>query len=324
MLNIIMYHYVRNNENYNYDCYSRRECEFEDQINHFRKYSEIIDPGDLEKIKYYLSNKKQNAYLLTFDDGYKDHLYCSKFLKSFDLKGVFFPPINAIEGTLLDVNLVHLLLGMRQISNEEILNEIILLCQNNNIKLDLEGEKIYIDEYISKFKNECIFDNKTTQLIKKILQRDILNPLQRGDICLKIFNKFNNLDLKKYALDFYLNEEEMMLMKELGMYFGSHGLNHLWLEKLGFDEQYLEIKESFEYLKKINLISRNDPLIMCFPFGSYNKNTISILKKLKVDYSLTTKFGSACINSDNSIYELKRWDTNHFWNDQFRKPVINL
>ena len=47
MLDIIMYHYVRNNENYSYDC-TRDVMRFEAQINYFRKL-EIIDPADLEK-----------------------------------------------------------------------------------------------------------------------------------------------------------------------------------------------------------------------------------------------------------------------------------
>ena len=63
---------------------------------------------------------------------------------------------------------------------------------------------------------------------------------------------------------------------------------------------------------------------MCYPYVSYDQNTISTLKKLNVKYSVTTNFGSASINSRNSIYELKRWDTHHFWNDEFRKPGINL
>ena len=62
---------------------------------------------------------------------------------------------------------------------------------------------------------------------------------------------------------------------------------------------------------------------MCYPYGSYDQNTISILKKYNVKYSVTTNFGSASINSRNSIYELKRSDIYHFWNDEFRKPEIN-
>ena len=53
MLNIIMYHYVRNNEEYSFDCHARRKDEFVSQINFFKKNYEIIDPKDNEKLFYY-------------------------------------------------------------------------------------------------------------------------------------------------------------------------------------------------------------------------------------------------------------------------------
>ena len=51
MLDIVMYHYVRNNENYNYDTFCRRKNEFEAQIEFFRKSGDIVDPSDIQKIK---------------------------------------------------------------------------------------------------------------------------------------------------------------------------------------------------------------------------------------------------------------------------------
>ena len=38
MLNIIMYHYIRNNEDYEFNCFCRRKDEFENQISIFKKY----------------------------------------------------------------------------------------------------------------------------------------------------------------------------------------------------------------------------------------------------------------------------------------------
>ena len=61
---------------------------------------------------------------------------------------------------------------------------------------------------------------------------------------------------------------------------------------------------------------------MCYPFGSYNNETLSILKELNVDYSVTTKLGSAFLNKDISRYELKRWDTNQCWDNDYRKPTL--
>ena len=110
-----MYHYVRNNEEYIYDTHCRRKNEFEAQIDFFRKSSEVVDPADLQKIKFYLENDNQNAYLLTFDDGYKDHLYCTKYLYDKNIKAYFFSPINALNGNILDVNAIHMIIGLRQL-----------------------------------------------------------------------------------------------------------------------------------------------------------------------------------------------------------------
>ena len=45
-----MYHYVRNNEDYSYDCYCRRFSEFESQIDFLSSRVEIISPDDIERI----------------------------------------------------------------------------------------------------------------------------------------------------------------------------------------------------------------------------------------------------------------------------------
>ena len=113
-------------------------------------------------------------------------------------------------------------------------------------------------------------------------------------------------------------------MKSLGMHFGSHGLNHLWLGYLNKKSQFQEIKNSFDFLIENSLIKNRDPLIMCYPFGSYNEETISIMNSLKVDYSLTTDPGSAVFDKSDNRYQIKRWDTNHFWDNEYRKPIMKV
>ena len=114
----------------------------------------------------------------------------------------------------------------------------------------------------------------------------------------------------------------MIKMKEQGMFFGSHGFNHLWLGYLNKKDQFNEIKQSFDYLLENNFIKDNEPLIMCYPFGSYNEETISILNSLNIAYSLTTNVGSVSKNNNFSLHELSRWNTNNCWNNEFRKPTL--
>ncbi|WP_413682935.1 hypothetical protein [Prochlorococcus sp. MIT 1011] len=77
-------------------------------------------------------------------------------------------------------------------------------------------------------------------------------------------------------------------------------------------------------LIKLNLISKNNPLVMCYQFGKYNSDTLEIHNQLKIDYSLTTNNGSASFIENNSIYELKRWDTNDCWSEEWRKPTLPI
>ena len=317
-----MYHYIRNNEDYSYDFYSRRKDEFISQINLLKKNSEIINPSDIDKLNFYRSNEDERAFLLTFDDGYKDHLFCSEYLSHNNLSAVFFPPINAIEGELLDVNAIHILLGIRGLDKELLLNEIRKECLINSIKLSLNHQTVFIDKYIELFDNTNHEDQRINQIIKKILQRDIIEANVRKELCKSIFKKFTKINPNLEATNLYLSKEEMLKMKQLGMFFGSHGLNHLWLGYLDKNDQFDEIKKSFDYLKDNKLINEKDPLIMCYPFGSYNIDTLSILRDLNIDYSLTTKIGSASKKNKSSIHELSRWDTNHFWDNEFRRPTL--
>ena len=49
---------------------------------------------------------------------------------------------------------------------------------------------------------------------------------------------------------------------------------------------------------------------MCYPYGAYNKDTISLLKSKNCSFAFTTKSGESDLM--NEPYELKRKDTTEF------------
>ena len=319
-----MYHYVRNNEDYSYDCYCRRFSEFESQIDFLSSKSEIVSPGDIEKIGYYLESDSQAAFMLTFDDGYKDHSLCSKLLKSKNLSGIFFPPINAIKGEFLDVNAIHYLIGERSISIDQLLEHILLQTKVKNLKISsFQGQPISINDYL-KQKPDSRYDDISTIFVKRLLQRDIIGDSIRRELIHECLRSFSSLTVSEHAKNLYLSVNEMQQMRSDGMYFGSHGLTHRWLNTLSKKEQFSEISKSFIELEKLELIKPDlDPKVMCYPFGAYNQDTINLLTDQKVSYSLTTHVGAATGQpNDPSMHQLKRWDTNDFWDNQWRKPCI--
>tara|TARA_B100000886_G_scaffold340543_1_gene311045 strand:+ start:4661 stop:5641 length:981 start_codon:yes stop_codon:yes gene_type:complete len=323
VINILMYHYVRNNEEYEYDTFCRRKNEFVSQIEFFEKTSSIVNCNDLEKIKYFLNNEQESAYLLTFDDGYKDHLFCANYLYEKELNAFFFPPSQILNGNILDVNAIHMLIGKRGIEIKEILDLIYELCTIFKYKLSLNNQKIDIKSYLENFNTTNNYDNRNTLILKRILQKDLIGEKNRKRIINILLEKFICKKQSDLASELYLNKKDLIKMKNKGMSFGSHGDTHRWLNNLNFLEQKEEVENSLLFLKDFYLISDKDPISISFPFGGYDFNTIKIMRKLNIDLGFSTDIGPAKFKEDKDfIFKLPRWDTNHFWDNKWRRPCL--
>lgn len=93
------------------------------------------------------------------------------------------------------------------------------------------------------------------------------------------------------------------------MYVGSHGFNHLWLDKESYSSQEFEIDQSIKFLDMVGAPTKN--WIMCYPYGAYNQDTLDILKKRHCAVGVTTEVKRADLNEHNAL-TLPRFDTNDF------------
>ena len=94
-----------------------------------------------------------------------------------------------------------------------------------------------------------------------------------------------------------------------GMYVGSHGSMHYWLDKISSDEQEKDIQQSLEFLDHVGATTEN--WVMCYPYGAYNDSTLSILKKHKAAVGISTEVRLANTFKDNNL-TLPRLNTNDF------------
>ena len=291
-----MYHYIRNkNKLFPYSNILEKKS-FLNQVKKFSKFGLVNSYEEL-----FSNNDK---YILTFDDGFKDHIYAAEKIKKKGGVGLFFlPTLPLVNKQILDVHKTHLLTSKVKASKIfETLNNYLRI---NRIK---DFYNVYEKE---KYKNAYI--NQNDEIEKKKFKR-LMNYYGNLKIRSKILDfLLNEFELYVKAKDFYLNKKEIKYISSLGMIVGSHSHSHTLLSRLSYKKQLNEIKSSKKLLQNI---LKKEVNLFCYPYGgkrSYNLNTLNILKKLnfKLAYSVEHKD----INISNirkNPFELSRYDCNIF------------
>jgi len=291
-----MYHYIRNkNKLFPYS----NTLEKNDYKNQVKKFFKIGLINSYKEI-FFDSNK----YLLTFDDGFKDHIYAAEILKKYNSIGLFFiPTLPFKNNTILDVHKTHLIVG--KVKGFEAVNELEKYLNKNNIN-NYYNQK-------EKLKYQTAYTKHNDEFYKKKFK--------------KIMNYYGNLELKHNILnyllrkfeinvkckDYYLSKKEIKHLSSLGMIIGSHSESHILLSRLNKKKQFKEINNSKVFLEKI--INKNID-IFCYPYGgkiSYNLDTLKILKKLKFRLAYSVEPRDITIKDIKyQPYELPRYDCNLF------------
>lgn len=313
-LTIVMYHYVRNIFNSEYPNIKGLETKlFEEQVKFLIKNYNIISLDDIFNSISNKSNLPAKSCLLTFDDGYLDH-YLNVFpiLTKYKLSGVFFPPVKTVsKRKLLDVNKIHFILASNY-SSDEIIDDIFI----NLNELRKDYSLLSNEFYFKKLAVPSRHDDEKVMFIKNILQFELESTL-RERVVNNLFLKFLKIDEQEFANKLYMSVENIKEMHSSGMSFGSHGSDHIWLGKSSFEEQFTDIKTSLDFLLDLGI--SKDRLTMCYPYGSYNADTIKILNQFDFKLGFTTEVRVSNINNSD-LLTLPRLDTNDLPKISTAKP----
>ena len=303
-LTIVMYHYVRPIKDSDYPNIKGLELEgFKRQLDYLSNHFSIITAEQLINYSQGSSDLPSNPCYLTFDDGYKDHLrYVLPELLTRKIQGSFFPPADAVEKRkMLDVNAIHYILASTN-DYTKLANELDRYC------LEYGFTQEDVDFFYKKWATSNRYDPPTVVYIKEMLQHALPHEV-RELIISRLFEKYVQKHQVDFADDLYISISDTKELINNGMYVGSHGCEHIWLDKVSEHKQQKEIKASLKFLKKVG--ARTDDWIMCYPYGGYNEETLNILRANKCSIGLTTKVGHAKLNQSNML-ELSRFDTNDF------------
>lgn len=308
-----MYHYVRDLKHSRYPEINGLDVDlFKEQIQYILKHYKVIRMEEL--IEYVLKNSMKlpnNSILLTFDDAYKDHFeFVFPILDELGIQGSFFPPAKAIqEHQILDVNKIHFILASVK-DKKQIVSDILSMLDKFRVEYSLESNECYYKKLAIKDR----FDTAEVIFIKRILQKELPEKL-RNIIVNFIFNKYVSVDESSFSRELYMNIDQLKFMRRKGMYIGSHGYDHYWLNTLSKEKQKKEIELSLEFLKKIGCNTEN--FAFCYPYGAYNESLLSVLKENGCSLALTTQVGIANVDKP---FILPRLDTNDLPKDRLDKP----
>jgi peptidoglycan/xylan/chitin deacetylase (PgdA/CDA1 family) len=276
---------------------------FEKQIIYLKSNYNIIDPS-LILDDHYLPRDKD--VILTFDDGYRDHFdYVYPILKKYNLSGIFFISTSVLKGKALIVNKIQHLLAYLQL--DLLYDELIILLKQSYTEVE-------VDKLIFDYSKESRYDDARTMFIKKILQF-VLPAGIRISIVNDLFKKHIKLSEKDFIDYLYLSKKQIDEMKNNGMYFGGHTFSHPHLAELSYEEQEIEIQLSLDDLADIGINQE----FFCYPYGSYNDDTMSILFDLGVKFAFTTE-PKEC-HSLNSNFLIPRLDCNDITLEQSTKKI---
>ena len=122
--------------------------------------------------------------------------------------------------------------------------------------------------------------------------------------------QFNPYDFSKKL---FFEKSDLQTLNNLGHLIGLHSHNHpTQIEKLSYDEQKIEYEKCLSNISKILDKPTKEINCMAHPCGSYNNDTLKILKELGIDLgfrqmmAIEPKKGVHKVN--NSLLEIARED----------------
>jgi peptidoglycan/xylan/chitin deacetylase (PgdA/CDA1 family) len=293
-----MYHYIRDYDK-NFPYFNFLDIKnFKKQINFFIKQKKLIGlNSDINK-EYF-----KNKYLLTFDDGFKEHLKVAKYLNERNIMGFFFiPGMQIMKKDFLPIHKIHLIFG--KFSSIELIN----IFRKFEINIDFKRNIFDIFQQQKRFLN----NNKKESNIKVYL-KTILNNIDQNNskVVNNIFNYcFDKRDRNKIFKNFYLNSKDIMSLHKLGMKIGGHSYNHKVLSKLTHRDQKKDISKSLKILSKI---IKTKIKYFCIPYGGskvFNNETLKILREKKIELSFNVESKNWSKKS-NKLF-VPRFDCNEF------------
>lgn len=249
------------------------ESDFRRQIKCLNKVYEILS---LEEYLYYLGmngKPKKNTIAITFDDGtYLTYKSLNIILKEFNISATIFITTSQIDDGPLIYG-AHL----NALCYEKIYDQI-----------ELDGVEYSLSNLDNQIKSKA-------QIIKIVKDREY-----DQDLLSELYERYPIPKQIKYYYKGMTSDQIIEAANSSIVSIGSHSVNHFELENLSLEKQKSEIFFSKEILENI---TNNEIKIFAYPSGSYNIDTLNLVKEAGYNNALAVKPKS---RSNYSLYEIPR------------------
>lgn len=246
------------------------------KIINFIGRSNIIDCNNFyEKI---LDNKiEQRNVCLTFDDGCKSQIDVAlNVLNDFKIKAFFFIP-SSIFSKNPDFLEVYRYFRNNYFKDIDEFYQKFFLEISGDYEKFISLNKKRIKKTLSNFKFFSINDVKF-----RLIRDNFLSEKEYKQIMIRLFKekKFNPL---MHHSKLFMNQKDLKNIFSEGHLVGLHSDTHpTKIEKLSKQKQFKEFSLNQKKLSHLLKIRKDKILTMSHPCGSYDKNTINVLKKLGI------------------------------------------
>jgi len=266
----------------------------------------ILD-ADIFFEKFKKNDLKKNEVCLTFDDGIKSQIDVAlPVLEDLKIKSFFFIYTSLFEGKPDNLEVFrYFRMNYFKDINEFYINFYSVL--NKDLSDFFIHNKVKIKDTKIKFPFYSIED------IKFRLVRDLF--LKKTDYEKTMFLLINEkkFEPKKFYSNLFFNREDLINLNKLGHLIGLHSHNHpTQLEALSYEKQKQQYKKNISTISKIINKPQKEIKWMSHPCGSYDNNTLQILKEIGIELgfkqimTIEAEKGMKTIN--NSFLEIARQD----------------
>ncbi len=299
----IMFHHFHDNKKHIKSQGSISKSNFIKILNHIGKKN-ILD-ANLFLIKLKDKTLKKNHVCLTFDDGLKSQFdIIFPILEKLKIKAFFFI-YSSIFDNKPDPLEIFRYFRMSHFKNIDYFYKFFFKYCFEKRNIDIS--KVYKLEKKEIKKRRKIFPfYSSDDILFRLLRDKYLKKEEYHKIMFELM-KLKKFNYKKIIKKLYINKKNLKEMSKKNHIIGLHSHSHpTKFENLSYNSQIKELKKNkrilFSHTKK-NIKS------MSHPCGSYNLNTIKILKKMEIELGFRSSLGiSKSGKINNSNLEIARED----------------